>query len=88
MEMRPRSTHRPLFKTKNIDSSLEYILSLMKFLVNNLEYFSFKYTIHTKHTRKRMSMHMPQTTFILSKRCLLHECKTFLINFPNIYLTL
>jgi hypothetical protein len=43
----------------------QYILSLTKFLVNNLEYFTFNNTIHPKHTRNRTCLHIPQTNLTL-----------------------
>jgi hypothetical protein len=37
----------------------------MKFLVNNLEYFTCNNTIHTEHTKNRTYLHVPQTNLTL-----------------------
>jgi hypothetical protein len=37
----------------------------MKFLVNNLEYFTFNSIVHTKFTRNRTCLHVPQTNLSL-----------------------
>jgi hypothetical protein len=58
----PRTTCRSLFKNlKILTVSSQYILSLMKFLVSNLKYFTFNNIIHCKFTRNRMCLHVPQT---------------------------
>ena len=62
MGISPRSTCKPLFMGLRILSvPSQYTLSLMKVLVNNLKYLSCNNTIHTKFTRNRMCLHVPQT---------------------------
>jgi hypothetical protein len=62
----PRSTRRPLLKNlRKLTVPSQYILSLMKFLVNNLEYFTLNSIIHIKFTRNRMCLHVPQTNLSL-----------------------
>jgi hypothetical protein len=61
--------YRPFFKIlRLLTVPLQYILSLMKFLVNNLENFLFNNTIHTKFTTNRMCLHVPETNFSLWQR--------------------
>ena len=55
-----RASHKPLFKTLEIlTMPSQYILSLMTFLANNLEYFSFQSSIHEINTRRKVQMHKP-----------------------------
>jgi hypothetical protein len=57
MGISPRNTCRPLFKSLRIMTvSSQYILSLMKFLVKNLECCTFNNGIHTNFTRNRTSL--------------------------------
>jgi hypothetical protein len=43
----------------------EYVLSLITFLACNLEYFTFTNTIHSKDTRRRLYLHIPQVNLAL-----------------------
>jgi hypothetical protein len=66
MGINPRSTGRSLFKSLRVRKvPSHYILSLMKFLVNNLEYFTINNVIHIKYTRNRTCLHVPQTNLSL-----------------------
>jgi hypothetical protein len=66
MGINPRSTCKPFFKNLTILTvPSQYILSLMKFLVHNLEYFTFNSIIHTKFTRNRTCLHVLQTNLSL-----------------------
>jgi hypothetical protein len=52
MGMKPRESCRPVFTKLNILTlASQYILSLMNFMINNLEYFAFNYSIHERTTR-------------------------------------
>jgi hypothetical protein len=62
VEINPTSTCRPVSKNLRILTvASQYICSLMKILVNNLEYFIFNNIIHIKFTRNRIRLHVPQT---------------------------
>jgi hypothetical protein len=66
MGINPRSTCKPFFKNLRILTvPSQYILYLTKFLVNNLEYFTFNSITHTKFTRNRTCLHVPQTNLPL-----------------------
>ena len=55
-----RASCKPLFKTLGIlTMPSQYILSLMTFLANNLEYFTFQSSIHEINTRGRVQMQKP-----------------------------
>jgi len=78
--------YRQLFKTLRILTvPLQYILFLMKFLVNNLEYFLFNNTIHTKFTRNRMCLHVPATNFSLCQRGIYYTSVKIFNKLPKIY---
>jgi hypothetical protein len=54
MGINHRNSCRPVFKELNILTlASQYILSLMTFVKNNLELFTFNCTVHTKLTRNR-----------------------------------
>jgi hypothetical protein len=51
---------KPLFKTLGIlTMPSQYVLSLMTFLANNLEYFTFQSSIHEINTRGRVQLQKP-----------------------------
>jgi hypothetical protein len=55
-----RASCKSLFKTLRIlTMPSQYILSLMTFLANNLEYFTFQSSIHEINTRGRVQMQKP-----------------------------
>jgi hypothetical protein len=59
-----RASCKPLFKALEILTlPLQYILSLMTFLVYNLEYFTFNFSIHSINTRKKLQLHRPIANF-------------------------
>jgi hypothetical protein len=53
-----RASCKPLFKAFEIFTlPSQYILSLMTFLVHNLEYFTFNFSVHSINTRKKLQLH-------------------------------
>jgi hypothetical protein len=53
---------RPVFKELNILTlASRYILSLVTFVKNNLELFTFNCTVHNKLTRSRGNLHVLQS---------------------------
>jgi hypothetical protein len=57
-----RNSCRPVFKELNILTlASQYILSLMTFVKNNLELFTFSCTVHNKLTRNRGNLHVLQS---------------------------
>jgi hypothetical protein len=84
MGISPRNTCRPLFKSLRIMTvSSQYILSLMKFLLNNLECFTFNNGIHTNFTRNRKSLHVPRTNLSLSQQGVHYMCIKVLNKLPK-----
>jgi hypothetical protein len=57
-----RNSCRPVFKELNILTlASQYILSLITFVKNNLELFTFNCTAHNKLTRNRGKLHVLQS---------------------------
>jgi hypothetical protein len=57
-----RNSCRPVFKELNILTlASQYILSLMTFVKNNLELFTFSCTVHKKLTKNRGNLHVLQS---------------------------
>jgi hypothetical protein len=55
---RSRASCKPLFKALEILTlPSQYILSLLTFLVHNLEYFTFSFSTHNINTRKKLQLH-------------------------------
>jgi hypothetical protein len=62
VEINCRDSCRPVFKDLNILTlASQYILSLMTFMRNNLELFTFNCVVHDKLTRNRGNLHVPQS---------------------------
>jgi hypothetical protein len=69
MGMKHRESCRPAFrKLKIVTLTSQYILSLMTLMVNNLEYFTFNYTIHNKLTRHGRNLHVPQSHLAMRQK--------------------
>jgi hypothetical protein len=57
---RSRSSCKPTFKAfKILTIPSQYILSLITFMVNNMEYFSFNFYGYNIYTRKKLQLHRP-----------------------------
>jgi hypothetical protein len=62
MGINHRNSYRPVFKELNISTLASlYILSLITFVKNNLEHFTFNFTVHNKLTRTRGNLHILQS---------------------------
>jgi hypothetical protein len=62
MGINHRDSCRPVFKELNILTlASQYILSLMIFVKNNVELFTFNCTVHNKLTRNRGNLHVLQS---------------------------
>jgi hypothetical protein len=74
-----RASCKPLFKTLGIVTmSSQYILSLMTFLANNLEHFTFQSSIHETNTRRKVQMQKPVTNLTSYQRGVYYvSIKTF-----------
>jgi hypothetical protein len=46
----------------------QYILSLMIFMISNLEHFTFNFAIHNKSTRYRGNLHVLQTHLAIRQK--------------------
>jgi hypothetical protein len=69
MGMKQRDTCRPVFKKLNIPTlASQYILSLMIFMINNLEHFTFNCAIHDQATRHRGNLHVLQSHLVLRQK--------------------
>jgi hypothetical protein len=65
----PRNSCRPVFKELNILTlASQYILSLMTFVKNNLELFTFSCTVHNKLTRNRGNLHVLQSRLSIRQK--------------------
>jgi hypothetical protein len=61
---RSTASSKPLFKALEILTlPSQYILSLMTFLVHELQYFTFNFSIHNINTRKKLQLHRPTANF-------------------------
>ena len=55
---RSRGLCEPVFRALEIlPVSPQYILSLMTYMANNMEHFSFKFSVHGINTRKKLQLH-------------------------------
>jgi hypothetical protein len=74
-----RASCKPLFKTLGIlTMPSQYILSLMTFLANNLEYFTLQSSIHEVNTRGRVQMQNPTANLTSYRRGVYYaSIKTF-----------
>lgn len=69
MGMKQRDTCRPVFKKLNILTlASQYILSLMIFMISNLEHFTFNCAIHNKSTRHRGNLHVLQSHLTIRQK--------------------
>jgi hypothetical protein len=75
MGLRQRDTCRPVLKKLNILTlASQYILSLMIFMISNLEYFIFNDTIHDKTTRHRGNLHVLQSHLAIRQKGVYYMC--------------
>jgi hypothetical protein len=64
-----RVSSKSLFKALEILTlPVHYILSLITFLVHNLEHFTFNFSIHSINTRKNLQLHRPIANFASFQR--------------------
>jgi hypothetical protein len=69
MEMKQRDTCRPVLKKLNILTlASQYILSLMIFMISNLEHFTFNCAIHNKSTKHRGNLHVLQSHLTIRQK--------------------
>lgn len=55
---RSRRSHIPIFKALGILTvPSQYTLSLMMFLINNLKYVTFNFSLHSINTQKKLQLH-------------------------------
>jgi len=74
-----RTSCKPSFqRLELLTFSSQYILSLMRFLLQNLEIYTYNSTIHGLNTRNKLLMHKPSTTLkIYQKGALYDSIKIF-----------
>jgi hypothetical protein len=69
MGMKRRESSRPVFTKLNILTlASQYILSLMIFMINNLEYFTFNYSIYRRSTRQGRNLHVLQSHLTMRQK--------------------
>jgi hypothetical protein len=79
-----RNSCRPVFIDLNILTlALQYILSLMIFMRNNLELFTVNCVVHNKLTRNRENLHIPQSHLTTKRGILVLK---FLIVYQSFWL--
>jgi hypothetical protein len=69
MGMKPRESCRPVFTKLNILTlASQYILFLINFMKNNLEYFMFNYSIHERMTRHGRNLNILQSHLTMRQK--------------------
>jgi hypothetical protein len=69
MGMKHRESCRPAFIKLNILTlASQYILSLMTFMINNLDYFTFNYSIYERQTRHERNLHVQQSHLAMRQK--------------------
>jgi hypothetical protein len=69
MGMKHRESCRPAFtKLNNLTLASQHILSLMIFMINNLENFTFNYSIYKRPTRHERNLHVPQSHLAMRQK--------------------
>jgi len=79
-----RATCRKLFlKLKILTLTSQYILSLMRFLLSNLNTFTFNSSVHNKNTRLRLKLHKPSVKLKMYQRSVYYNCITVYNKLPD-----
>jgi hypothetical protein len=69
-----RTSCRPLFPMLGIMTlPSQYIFSLMRFLSQNLEFYTFNSTLHNYNTRNRILLHKPSSLLTIYQKGLYYE---------------
>jgi hypothetical protein len=69
MGMKHRESCRRAFIKLNILTlASQYILSLMTFMINNLDYFTFNYSIYERRTRHERNLHVQQSHLAMRQK--------------------
>ena len=69
-----RTSCRPLFPVLVIMIlPSQYIFSLMRFLSQNLEFYTFNSTVHNYNTRNRILLHKPSSLLTIYQKGLYYE---------------
>ena len=76
---KPRYSCNPVFQTLEILTvTSQYLFSLMKFLIHNLEYFTFHSSIHSINTTGKLQKHRPLANPVSYQKCVYYaDVKTF-----------
>jgi hypothetical protein len=84
MGMKHRESCRPAFTKLNILTlASQYILSLMIFMINNLEHFTFNYSVYKRSTRHGRNLHVPQSHLAMSQEGVHCMCIKFFNSLPD-----
>jgi len=69
-----RTSCKPLFqRLELLTFSSQYILSLVRFLLQNLEIYTYNCTIHGFSTRNKLQLHKPSTTLKIYQKGTLYD---------------
>jgi hypothetical protein len=69
MGMKHREPYRPAFTKLNISTlASKYILSLMIFMINNREHFTFNYSFYKRSTRYGRNLHVLQSHLVVRQK--------------------
>jgi hypothetical protein len=79
-----RTTCKGLFlKLKILTLTSQYILSLMRFLSSNLDFFTFNSTVHNINTRLRLKLHKPLVKLKMYQRSSYYNCINIYNKLPD-----
>jgi ribosomal protein L36 len=79
-----RATCRTLFcKLGILTMVVQYLLSLMRFLVSNLEIFTFNTSIHNINTRTKLKLHKPFMRLKLNQQGPYNNCVNVYNRLPD-----
>jgi hypothetical protein len=79
-------SYKPLLRALEILAlPSQYELSLMPFLVHNLEYLTFNFSVHSINTRKKVQLHRQVANFSSYQRDVYCSSKRFLIHYQPLF---
>jgi len=79
-----RTSHKPLFqKLELLTLFLQYIISLMRFLSQNLEIYTFNSIIHGFNTRNKLQLHKLSTTLRINQKGAYYDSKKIFNKLPK-----
>jgi hypothetical protein len=79
-----RTTCKVLFlKLKILTLTSQYILSLMRFLPSNWDFFTFNSSVHNRNTRLRLKLHKPLVKLKMYQQSSYYNCINIYNEIPD-----